>query len=157
MAIRAQKHTLPCLGAQRIDRQRDALSAEVQSLLKRVEMVELKRTGVAVIAADAAATAGILDENRLHLSTSPRDCLCTTASAAVVAAAFENEIGRTVPGARHREGDQPRAFSSLRQRRGPPAGLVLRPQSVPPEPMPDRGSAHSHLRGDLSDRGTRRD
>jgi hypothetical protein len=62
MAIRAQKDALARLGPQRLKRERHALGVDRVPLLRRLDLMEMKRSH--------ARTASLLDEDRLHSSAS---------------------------------------------------------------------------------------
>src|SRR5579872_106899 len=151
VAVSAQKKALLSLRTQFRDRERHALGIDLQSLLARVEVVELERAETAVVPADRAASTGLRHEDLLHLPAAPRDCFRTALGAPVIATAFQEKRRLPVMRARSHRDRQAPGFGRAGFLSAPSARLP-RTNPVPGQPMPDRGLAQPHLGCDLGDR-----
>jgi hypothetical protein len=100
MAVCAQENAFCGLGPDCVERPRQA-SVRKSEVLRAIAMMELERAYVSAIAADIAASASFGDEDLLQAPPATCDRLRTTAKAPVDAAAFQPELGWTVPSAVH--------------------------------------------------------
>ena len=96
MTIRADEDTFLCLRAQRRNRVGDALTAQSNALLLRLEVVELKGAQEPVITANTATSTCFRDQRGFHLLAVANDSVGAAPSASVVAASFEDDLRRPV-------------------------------------------------------------
>src|SRR5207245_10815723 len=74
----------------------DSLFAQMERLFRGVQVVKVHCGNAAVVAAEDAAAAGLVDENPLDLASPTHDRLPATALAAVVAASLEPKLRHAV-------------------------------------------------------------
>jgi hypothetical protein len=96
MAIAAQEDALTGLGSDDLKRARNPPSRKAEGLLRRIEMMEMKRRGVSVITADHALATSLLDQDSLHLATAPLNGLNATPLAPILRPMPAHELGPTV-------------------------------------------------------------
>jgi hypothetical protein len=96
VAIRAEENAFPSLLPCRLDAAGKALTSEAKPLLSRIEVVELEGAHEAVVPADAAAPAGLIDEDLLDSATTVGHLFLPTELAAVGAAGIEPEAHQAV-------------------------------------------------------------
>src|SRR5712664_170588 len=85
MAIRAQKRALASLSTQRVQRERAPPGIDLEALLLRRDVMEMKGPHVLRVTTDQAGAARLAHEDRLHPSTAARYGLGATATAPVIA------------------------------------------------------------------------
>ena len=66
VAVRAQQHALSGLGAQGIQGEGHTFLTERDPLLARIDVMKLERADIPTIAADPAASSGVVTRDRLH-------------------------------------------------------------------------------------------
>src|SRR3954451_24837766 len=101
MAIRAEQHALAGLLPQDRQRPRHAVVGEAEALLHRIDVVELQRTDVPVVAAHDARTSGLFDQDLLDLPAPAGDRAAhaprTPVAASFVAPELDPSVGTAVP------------------------------------------------------------
>jgi len=102
----------------------------------RIDVMKLQGRHAPVIAAEPAASSGLLDEDLLDLASPAHDCLLATAAASVVAAHLPYMLDRAVTRANQDDLGQPCLTSLERAFASPSARGSLRPQAISVEPMP---------------------
>jgi len=157
VAIRAQKYTLLRLDAQLLESDSDALGVDLVALLRRLQVMEVERSHVPVVATDAASTARLSDERSLNLPTSPRDCIRSAALATVGTTPVKPEAGVSMATAVHRHAGEPSLLGGLRKLRLWPARRAMRLQPKADQPVAYRRLAAIDRCSDLRDRHTGRD
>lgn len=101
MAVCAQQDALPGLGSYSLERSGQSSVGKPKALRFAVDVVELQRTDVAVVPAEAATPAGVGHEDLLQLSPPSRHGFRTTAQASVNASTLQPEEPFSMPWARH--------------------------------------------------------
>src|SRR5439155_24251547 len=99
VAVGTEQHAFAGLGARTLERPTDPLLAEREPLAVGVEMMELKRGRVPVVAAEPAATTRFRDEDRLDLAPPAHNRLGPAAQARVAPARSTPVDRRPVHGA----------------------------------------------------------
>jgi hypothetical protein len=84
VAVRAQQHALARLGAAALERTRHPAQPKAKGFGRRIQMVELERADVAVVAAEDAAATGLGDQQRLDLAPARDDALLAALLATVM-------------------------------------------------------------------------
>jgi hypothetical protein len=71
VAITAQQNAFPGLGSKDVDGASDAAAGKAKRLLRRVDVMEMKRARVPTVAADHTLSARLLDKGSLYLPAAP--------------------------------------------------------------------------------------
>ncbi len=103
MAVRAQQHALARLRPCPLQGPRHAAMAQRKSLLRRVNVMEVKRGHTAVVSAQPARSTGLLDEDLLDPSTTARHGIRATLRASIAASAAPQESRPSVQRALERQ------------------------------------------------------
>ena len=119
MAITAQQNAFSGLGSKDVDGASDAAAGKAERLLRWVDVMEMKRAGVAAVPADHTLSASLLDENSLHLPTAPLNGLDSAALAPPLGLITQHELRPPVLW----------AFTGHRGELGSPNAGYLRPGS----------------------------
>jgi hypothetical protein len=127
---------------------------DAELLETRVEMVELERTQPAVVAAQPAAAAGLLDKDLLHTTSPPNHRLLTAPEASEVAPGFTEMFGLPVMRALERDVGQPGCAGLTSPWARASADASPGPQAVLVEPVPDGPLAAPNRLSDLGDSRT---
>ena len=148
MSVGTHEHALCDFSANCSERSRQTTVSNPKVLSRRISVMELKSTDVPVVAANAAAAAGLSHNDLLQPSPAARDGLGAAAQASVDAASLEPEDSLAMPWAGH---DLP-VWISPADACGVSAPSAMGSQSVAPEPMPNRGLTQAQALRDLSSR-----
>jgi len=139
MAVRAEQDALRRLVTLGRDAQRRA-APEREALRRGIDMMEVQRSQAAVIAAESAATTGLVDEQPLCALAPTRHRLGGAAGTAPRAVGSEHKERWTVLGTH--------APPALHLARGASPSRRTRTQAVAREPVSDGGRASIHDRCD---------